>query len=686
MMAKAVSLVLLFFVFGCLSACVVNAQTTEFTYQGSLKDSAIPASGNYDFEFALFDALSGGNQIGVTLPRNTVTVTNGIFAVKLDFGSQFPGANRFLEIRVRVSGQPALTTLAPRQLLNSAPYSVKSLSADNAANAVTATNAQTATNATNATTANNALNLGGVAAGQYVLNGDIRLSDARNPLPGSANYVQPNDSRLTDARNPLPGSANYVQPNDPHLTDARNPLPGSPNYLQNTTSQQAGNFNISGNGTAGSINVNGAVTVAGISPPAAAPAGQGRIYFDTSTNKVKVSENGGAFVNLVGAGGVSGSGTASPSTIAMWTGGGTALTNSFITQSANGVQLPNGVQLGLGAQMNQVQFGSPNGETGMTISGTDSINGGRADLRFGGGMLKLVVGQAGVGPPSALNGIAITTNGDVGIGTSPGTNAKLQVNGGFRDGVVGIATSIFGTGVSGSNGSDGVGVEGVSNTGIGVKALSNNTGVDSDGSVRGVYGHTQSSGPGVEGYSANGPGLIARGTAVNSNLVEGYNSSFAGRRFHITSGGTYVAGSDFAEALPARGGKTRYEAGDVLVLSTKVLGTVEKTNRPYDTRVMGIYSTRPGILGADKDGATRVDPNDLPVAIVGIVPTKVSTENGPVRAGDLLTTSRTLGYAMKASPVVFRGVKIYRAGTLLGKALEPLQHGKGVIKVLVTLR
>lgn len=80
------------------------AQTTEFTYQGSLKDGANLANANYDFEFRLFDSLAGGLQLGATLPRNGVAVANGIFSVKLDFGSQFPGANRFLEIRVRPCG------------------------------------------------------------------------------------------------------------------------------------------------------------------------------------------------------------------------------------------------------------------------------------------------------------------------------------------------------------------------------------------------------------------------------------------------------------------------------------------------------------------------------------------------------------------------------------------------------
>ena len=126
------------------------AQTTAFNYQGSLNSGGTPASGNHDFEFALFDAASGGAQLGSMLTQNSVAVTNGIFAVSLDFGSQFPGANRFLEIRVRQAGGGAFTQLTPRQPVTSAPYAVKSLSADTATNAANASNAANAVNATNA--------------------------------------------------------------------------------------------------------------------------------------------------------------------------------------------------------------------------------------------------------------------------------------------------------------------------------------------------------------------------------------------------------------------------------------------------------------------------------------------------------------------------------------------------------
>ncbi len=174
-----------------------------------------------------------------------------------------------------------------------------------------------------------------------------------------------------------------------------------------------------------------------------------------------------------------------------------------------------------------------------------------------------------------------------------------------------------------------------------------------------------------------------------SDFVDGWTwdgGSTLTRKFHISAAGTYTAGSDFAEAFDATGGKAAFEPGDVVVLSENNSRGVEKTSTPYDTRVAGVYSTRPGVLGADKEGITRMDENDIPIAIVGIVPTKVTDENGPIRPGDLLTTSSVPGHAMKATPVDVNGLKIYPAGTIIGKALGRLPSGEGVIRVLVTLK
>jgi hypothetical protein len=176
---------------------------------------------------------------------------------------------------------------------------------------------------------------------------------------------------------------------------------------------------------------------------------------------------------------------------------------------------------------------------------------------------------------------------------------------------------------------------------------------------------------------------------ASSSFIAGYSWTGTGtdtRMFHITSAGTFVAGSDFAEAFEASGGKASYEPGDVVVLSKNNPKAIEKSSIPYDTKVAGIYSTRPGVLGADKDGITRMDENDIPVAIVGIVPTKVTDENGPIESGDLLTTSSLPGHAMKASPVVINGTKIYPTGAIVGKALDQLVSGQGTIKILVTIK
>src|SRR5512138_445531 len=116
-----------------LSTIAVCAQSTCFTYQGRLTDSATLANANYDFQFALFDSLASGAQVGSTQTISNVSVNGGIFTVSLDFGAgAFPGANRWLQIAARLSGTQTFTTLSPRQPITSTPYSVRSLNASSA--------------------------------------------------------------------------------------------------------------------------------------------------------------------------------------------------------------------------------------------------------------------------------------------------------------------------------------------------------------------------------------------------------------------------------------------------------------------------------------------------------------------------------------------------------------------------
>ncbi len=97
-----------------------------FTYQGRLAMDGAPVNGSYDFRFRLFDASTGGNQVGSTVPVGELAVNDGLFTVQLDFGSgAFDGQARWLDLAVRDGASDgAYNALAGRQPLTAAPYAV----------------------------------------------------------------------------------------------------------------------------------------------------------------------------------------------------------------------------------------------------------------------------------------------------------------------------------------------------------------------------------------------------------------------------------------------------------------------------------------------------------------------------------------------------------------------------------
>jgi len=71
------------------------SQGTSFTYQGHLGRNGVSANGSYDLQFALYEAVNGGNQIRNSLTNSAVGVSSGLFTVQLDFGSgAFNGSAR----------------------------------------------------------------------------------------------------------------------------------------------------------------------------------------------------------------------------------------------------------------------------------------------------------------------------------------------------------------------------------------------------------------------------------------------------------------------------------------------------------------------------------------------------------------------------------------------------------------
>ncbi|WP_263418062.1 hypothetical protein [Terriglobus albidus] len=158
----------------------------------------------------------------------------------------------------------------------------------------------------------------------------------------------------------------------------------------------------------------------------------------------------------------------------------------------------------------------------------------------------------------------------------------------------------------------------------------------------------------------------------------GASMTFPDNTVQSTAWNGTTCGGDYAESIDVTGDRKSYGPGDVLVVDPKVAGKFLKSSEPYATTVMGIYSTQPGLTGR-RVGAQKTG-EEVPMAMLGIVPTKVSTENGPIKPGDLLVTSSTPGYAMKATD------RSRMVGALIGKALDYLDSGTGLIEVGIALQ
>jgi signal peptidase I len=189
----------------------------------------------------------------------------------------------------------------------------------------------------------------------------------------------------------------------------------------------------------------------------------------------------------------------------------------------------------------------------------------------------------------------------------------------------------------------------------------------------------------VVSNSSNGSALMARTTTGTGDIAvfkDQGNFNVVRINYQGTgyfNGGTQNNGADLAEAFEVEGEKSHYEPGDVLVISESTDRTVEKSSQAYSTLVAGVYATKPGVL-LREDGVNNDLGKQVPMGVVGVIPTKVCDEGGKIKRGDLLVTSSKTGYAMKGDPAKLG------FGQILGKALQDFDGNEGKIKVLVNVR
>jgi hypothetical protein len=237
------------------------------------------------------------------------------------------------------------------------------------------------------------------------------------------------------------------------------------------------------------------------------------------------------------------------------------------------------------------------------------------------------------------------------------------------------------------------GVVGISKNGVGVQGQTQTSrginGVAKGEGGTGVWGEAEHDNgrAGVVGISKNWVGVHGK-----SNHIGIYGEAPVAGRFegnvevtaeiHV-SGDIRLLGGDCAEEFDLSY-MDKVEPGTVMVLSSNE-DALEPGSTSYDKRVAGIVSGaggfKPGIV-LDKKQLQESNENKrrVPVALMGKVYCKVDADYSPIEVGDLLTTSQTVGHAMKASD------PIKAFGTVIGKALKPLREGRGMIPVLVALQ
>lgn len=214
--------------------------------------------------------------------------------------------------------------------------------------------------------------------------------------------------------------------------------------------------------------------------------------------------------------------------------------------------------------------------------------------------------------------------------------------------------------------------------------------VASENQYGGMY--IETNGDGIEdskpfyGYAHNGQatgwheidGLTDEWRLILNNAVR---FKVDGTNGNVFADGTFnPGGADLAEAFDVEGPADTYAPGDVLAISTNADRTLARSAEAYSTLIAGVYATKPGVL-LSENGVEGIGDDQVPLGVVGVVPTNVTDEGGPIRRGDLLVTSSTPGHAMKGDPDKIR------VGMVLGRALEDFSApGQGRIQVLVNVQ
>jgi hypothetical protein len=221
--------------------------------------------------------------------------------------------------------------------------------------------------------------------------------------------------------------------------------------------------------------------------------------------------------------------------------------------------------------------------------------------------------------------------------------------------------------------SDQQGVVGIANTPDGTGVYGGSRG----GVATGVMGEA-SGATGVHGRAGAATGVGIRGENTHGGLAGKFDGNVDVHGVLTIKDNGDVVLADCAEGFQLAANCGEVAPGTVMVLEET--GAIVPCITPYNTRVAGVVSGagwyRPAIV-LDPGNTSK---GRVALSLIGKVYCLADATFGAISVGDLLTTSSTLGHAMKVNE------SARALGAVLGKALADLPQGKGLIPVLVALQ
>jgi hypothetical protein len=599
---------------------------TAFSYSGRLKYQNNPANGSFDLQVKLFDAASGGNQVGGTANVNALSIVNGLFVTSLDFGGgPFNGTAYWLEIAARPNGNGSFTILTPRQPVNAAPYALYAPKADTANTAAaTAVNSVSAASIQSSSITSNKIASGQVVKTLDGLTDDVTLAAGTNvSLTRNGNTLTissggPSGWSLAGNPGTSPG-VNFIGTTDNQALELK------VNNVRAWRLEPAFSF-IGPN----SINTLGGHVVNRIFNGAIGGTIGGGGSFDALVGDApnEVSANfgtigGGAFNSIAGAYGT--------------------IPGGFGNQASGEGSFAAGE---LARAQHDGSFVWGDGTASTTSSGPHSFV-----VRASGGFnaLTTFLQVSGAGNERAYLG-GDGAGGDVQIGSlNPAVATVAFYNAG-------------------------------NNTYMNLYAES--LGVNGTGTFGGNFVTVNGSGGEMAYLGGDGIGGDVQIGSLNANIhnVALYNATAGQYMDLFIRTLTLFGGADLAEPFEMSDESGDIPKGAVVIIDEKNPGHLKISERAYDTSVAGVISGAGGVNPGIQLQQTGVLAGGQNVALTGRVYVQADATLSPIKPGDLLTTSDTRGHAMKVSDPG-------RAqGAILGKAMTRLENKRGLVLVLVTLQ